>query len=238
MSLVGTFEIKSGRIAVSDPCYGGDKEFPAKKGKWLASVKMSDEGSWGMRVARLMAHHEDHPVGGCRDLGDSVGVDSGQMSISDAEICPALAHGLYDEVCQKTAPAGIVACGLGVASSSGYGDGGYALLIAKDGDLVVGAEVVFIPDKQTCPACGVSFTPSESDITLCDDCYAVEDSGYCEGCGNLTPNPEMRDGLCEDCFESWAEAHTCDICGCVVEDSSDLTDGQCEHCYAEHKISG
>jgi hypothetical protein len=152
------------------------------------------------------------------------------MSISDKEVCVALGNDLYDEVCQATLSGnyGIVASGHGVVSSSGFGDGGYALLIAKEGEVVVGAEVVFI-NKQTCPNCGSTFEPREADITYCDDCYAEEYSEYCSECGNLTPDDELRDGMCEDCYEEWHGKHVCRNCGGASEE--ELDDGLCSSCH-------
>ena len=236
MKRVGEFEIRSGRIAISDPCYGGDKEFPAENGTWIGLIEMSDEGSWGMRVKRLVAHHMGYGVESRRDYGDSVGVDSGQMSIVDAEICPALADNLYDVVCQVTCPAGIVAAGTGVASSTGYGDGGYALKLAKVAGKVVAAEVVFIPDPQKCSECGEEFVAQEEDIELCDTCYVDVHGSDCENCGDRFHEDDMRDGLCEDCYEEWLKTHECLTCGCVCE--NEVEDGECEHCRAEHKVSG
>lgn len=239
MQRIGTFQVTSGRIVVSDPCYeGGDKEFPAKNGTWVGLIDSHDFGReflGGVRVMKLVAYREGYENAERHDEGDSVGVDSGQMSISDGDKYRYLPGDAYNEVCQATSPAGIID-GFAVASSSGWGDGGYMLRIAKADGKVVGAEVVFIAEAQTCPNCARRFTPNEPDIVLCDDCYAEEDSEYCSECGNLTPNPEMRDGMCEECFQEWSEKHTCLTCGCVAED--EIEDGECEHCRAEHHISG
>jgi hypothetical protein len=234
---IGTFEVRSGRIEVSDPCYsGGDgHRIQALNGTWIGEIEMSDEGSWGNRVAKLRAHREGILTPPFSFIGVAA-VDSGQMSISDADKFHLLPGELYDTVCGKTSPAGIIE-DFAVASSSGYGDGGYDIGVAKDSEgRVVAVEVVFIPDDPECTNCGRTFTSSEDDVSLCDDCYAEENSEYCSECGNLTPDDEMRDDMCEDCFREWSEKNTCLTCGCVAE--GEVEDGECEHCRAEHHITG
>lgn len=133
MDRVGTFNVTSGNIEVSDPCYeGGDGHaYPAVNGKWIAEIEMQDAGAmWGRRVARLFAHHERCGTRPVNPAGMAC-VDSGQMSVSDGEQFRFLPRELYIDVCKASAPAGIVE-DFAVVSSAGLGDGGYEVLIAVD----------------------------------------------------------------------------------------------------------
>ena len=87
------FEITSGTIVASDPCY----EIPTwcqgiiekvKKGIWVAHVQKSDEGDWGTRNAELTITHENHQsvyFTGMDVLNFSGGVDSGQFGFFDKD---------------------------------------------------------------------------------------------------------------------------------------------------------
>src|SRR4051812_23015646 len=63
---VGSFEVKSGKLRVSDPCYPVEKSsssflggtVTAKNGKWLAAIDPSDEGDMGRRSRELIVLHE------------------------------------------------------------------------------------------------------------------------------------------------------------------------------------
>ena len=89
---LGSFEVTSGRLVVSDPCYDPNswcagKLDRAKVGNWNATAEHLDEGEWGIRVARLIAQHED--VDDLHELDRysttfKVGVDSGQAGFFDA----------------------------------------------------------------------------------------------------------------------------------------------------------
>lgn len=91
---VGSFEVKSGKVYVSDPCYTpgtwchGVLE-NVKNGKWTALVEQKDEGSeWGVRNVGLIAHHEMYDISKMKQevvelCSFVVGVDSGQAGIFD-----------------------------------------------------------------------------------------------------------------------------------------------------------
>ncbi|OJT57360.1 hypothetical protein [Bacillus licheniformis] len=88
---LGTFEIKSGSVIVSDPCYEVGAWCQAKidnveTGEWLAFVKQSDEGSWGIRNAELIIFHINkmNRESFKWSMEDAyIGVDSGQAGIYD-----------------------------------------------------------------------------------------------------------------------------------------------------------
>jgi len=160
---LGTFEVTSGKLVVSDPCYSrwtwcmGTLE-NVKNGTWTARILVSDEGELGKRVAELEVLHstvKDPPaLGFWENTGIEVGVDSGQAGFWDDAKFGGGGEGKYDDptsfygqACHKTlheGHAGIMDGG--VVSSSGFGDGGYACYILKDGDDIVGAKIVFITE--------------------------------------------------------------------------------------------
>lgn len=85
---VGTFEIISGDVIVSDPCYDFDVDqvlSNVKTGTWKAYVKISmrDEN----RCSELIAIHSDYELKDMRweQSNVGVGVDSGQAGIYDVE---------------------------------------------------------------------------------------------------------------------------------------------------------
>lgn len=86
------FEVVSGKLFVSDPCYDLDTwcayHIPnAKKGVWRMESERDDRHGLGMRNVEIVAHHVDHtPMSHEYRLGfDQIGVDSGQAGIFDAQ---------------------------------------------------------------------------------------------------------------------------------------------------------
>lgn len=172
MKSIGTFEVENGKVVVSDPCYergtwcAGTLD-NVLNGTWTARVKMSDEGEWGMRVARLVVMHESanqraYDITKWEQEGFQVGVDSGQAGIFDTKHFKrdADATGLermsddvirpedpwYSMCCDRTLcdeSAGVIP--FGAVSSSGYGDGGYPCFAKRDGKgRVIGIGIMFI----------------------------------------------------------------------------------------------
>ena len=155
---LGEFEVTSGVLRVSDPCYERDTWCagtiePAIEGYWTAQAVIFNEGSWGNRVGYLIVQHKDYNF----DLTDSgwslenidVGVDSGQAGVFDdryyrdddvvkhitrkhsESICED--DPWYSICCDRTLcdeQAGVIPHG--AVSSSGYGDGSYRCLTQKD----------------------------------------------------------------------------------------------------------
>lgn len=155
---VGNFEVTSGSIQATDPCYDPETwcagEFVALNGKWLAAMIMSDEGDWGHRVASLVIRHENHPdkKGLEVPVDFECGVDSGQFGFFDTQKFMEEQGGdyadkssFYGHVCELTAEyVGAIVRGYGVVSTSGYGDGSYECLIDLIDGVAVGARVIFI----------------------------------------------------------------------------------------------
>jgi len=95
------FEITSGKMVLSDPCY----KIPTwcqgvvdrvKNGTWVTEVNKTDQGGWGERVSYLVAFNEqalkENPAlketlvnGWGKQLPFNFGVDSGQFGFFDNE---------------------------------------------------------------------------------------------------------------------------------------------------------
>lgn len=172
---LGTFEIKSGSVIVSDHCYEVGAWCQAKidnveTGEWLAFVKQSDEGSWGIRNAELIIFHINkmNRESFKWSMEDAyIGVDSGQAGIYDInayrnndligdiqnKFCFDIekdGEKFYalncDLTCGTELYAGVIRNG--AVSSSGYGDGGYDLFTSKDDDgKIVAMKIVFIEEE-------------------------------------------------------------------------------------------
>ena len=158
---LGNFENRTGRMIVSDPCYAVGIWCAAilenvQIGTWYAELGISDEVLWGKRVSYIEA-------GTGKSSGDwtkhkvDIGVDSGQMSISDYH--DQMGTGDYEDnthwygkACNLTLggnKGGIInfmGYNIAAVSKTGYGDGSYDLYtqINKDGD-ISRIRVVFIP---------------------------------------------------------------------------------------------
>lgn len=172
---LGKFELNSGNVMVSDPCYevgswGQAQLNNTKKGEWIAKIKQFDEGEWGIRNGELIALHKSIDIS--NELNWKlekaiIGVDSGQAGIFDltvfrndevsmsstflsSEAQEEKGEKWYSHICDLTLEtnerAGITKGG--VVSSSGYGDGGYELFTIRDeNDSVVAIKIVFIGDE-------------------------------------------------------------------------------------------
>lgn len=138
---VGTFDVLSGEVVVSDPCYdltrnpdlGHTQE--ATNGTYHAVIE-KELGIYG-RVRRLYALREGFDEPDALTLREvaGVGVDSGQMSICDAMANHASDSAWYDMVCEITLDYEGNQSGVfegGCASSSGYGDGYYPVYECLD----------------------------------------------------------------------------------------------------------
>lgn len=157
-SELGTFQVTSEKLIVSDPCYDlgtwcAGTLTNVKNGTWKGFV---DRGKtdWGNRCWAVSAFHENFSskTTRCTELMSfEVGVDSGQAGIFDA----AEYHGgeddygdggWYDQVCNLTLDSKLSAGVLdgGVVSSSGFGDGGYQCHVARDNGQIVGVKITFI----------------------------------------------------------------------------------------------
>lgn len=174
-TLIKEFEIVSGKVRVTDPCYDtttwcSTELKKVKNGKWNASTLKSDEDDWGIRCAELQVWHSDYNkhdvVNLSMKLVDAdIGVDSGQAGIFDSKFFKdnKLAKKEYDKTgakpfmeddlwyslsCDQTLAEeqwGIVP--YGVVSTSGFGDGSYRAYVTEKEGEVVAIKIVFIPDN-------------------------------------------------------------------------------------------
>ena len=146
---LGTIELNE-KVVISDPCYNEDvwciAEFDkVKPGTYKCQALLVDEGDWGIRVAELTAAHIDNrkPI---NKLAALVGVDSGQMGIYDANYFQSTRDNedWYKNVCQITDDYAGHLGDKAVVSLSGYGDGTYEVLVAKEKGIITGFKVRFI----------------------------------------------------------------------------------------------
>jgi hypothetical protein len=170
--IIGRFNLASGRLFVTDPCYrrasgcSGLVE-NAAPGEWTGIVTVK-AGDGHLFNATLEARHESHPLkdeaptGAWEAAGFEVGVDSGQAGIFDEALYPPGDTGqwdgsgsFFDRACGATlgaydgsdfkrdCPAGAIT--EGVVSISGHGDGGYRCMIYRRPDGVCTAvRIIFI----------------------------------------------------------------------------------------------
>lgn len=165
---LGTFDVISGKLTVSDPCYKPGTWCMGEltnvlPGTWNASAVLFDAGEWGERVARLIIHHENHPHTKGLDVQEAsieVGVDSGQAGFFDSahyQDDTSVPEGdetygslWYSHCCNITlsrTQSGVMP--YGVVSSSGFGDGGYDCHYwATAAGHIVKAEIVFITQAE------------------------------------------------------------------------------------------
>ena len=132
------FQVKSGKLIITDPCY--DKEpgniVKATNGEWVASIKTKDFGDWGVRVVSLTAEVKYYIPNSIFLRSLDVGVDSGQAGIFDAAAYPEGSTGefrdlssFYGQACQLTNSDNDDRANylgeIGFVSSTGFGDGCY-----------------------------------------------------------------------------------------------------------------
>ena len=139
------------QVMISDPCYKKEADYNRCQlvvgtvpGQWAARVDLSDEGVWGVRVAALSAWSLDHAglVYPVLAVDGEVCVDSGQMSIVSLDAYEGSNKGFgdpgtfYGDACELTlaegAFGGLLKSGRGVVSSSGFGDGGYRVMMRRN----------------------------------------------------------------------------------------------------------
>lgn len=208
---MNSFEITSGKIVASDPCY----EIPTwcqgvienvKNGTWVAEVEMTDgSDGWGVRVASLTISNKNYGhVGGFMELMNfEGGVDSGQFGFFDFDFYrnDERAKDLekqnfgenYDEKSGDTwyrAASHITLSenqwGVmpnGAVSSSGIGDGSYSVYGEKDADgCYVGFKVIYMEENDD----------EDEDNWLFND-YDEDDGDVCGVC-----NEDKDECICDD----------------------------------------
>ena len=166
---LGTFDVISSELVVSDPGYkpgswGTGRLENVHPGCWNAGISMANLGD---RIAILSIWHENAPEKdelNRRKADFVVGVDSGQTGFFDAAHCrdssvidtaPARTWSdsesvWYDRCCEITLSsmqAGILP--FGTVSASGFGDGCYSCSYYTDSvGEILRAEIVFITEDE------------------------------------------------------------------------------------------
>ncbi len=156
----------TGKLRIGDPCYGREDPglvaiIDVKPGTYVASVHVVDFGELGKRITQLRVVHSAHVSTDLRSESILVvGVDSGQMSISDYSAFPVdedpekhrdefYRDAFYDQLCAITLGSeGWGGFPGGVVSRSGFGDGAYHACALLDGGVTVGAFVQFIQPEE------------------------------------------------------------------------------------------
>lgn len=157
--VVGTFEVTGNRVACCDPCYTDPYDLGcvvrARPGRWVVTAYVGDGGdSWGDRVWRLHARHEDATDTGSFEFVAECPVDGGVFGVFDAR-----RYGEGDRNAELRAimfPGGPAAkdapdfaqVSNGVVVGSGYGDGGYNVYATVDAEQQAVAVVVVFIDAQ------------------------------------------------------------------------------------------
>ena len=173
---IGTFQIESGVLVVSDPCYelgtwcqGVVRH--AKNGTWEAEINSKDCGEWGERTEELFCRCCGVDAVRHAKASFEVGVDSGQAGVFDeahyrndeeaegykdfkfeyktSPLCPD--EPWYSLCCDRTLGleegAGVIP--FGAVSTSGYGDGCYKAELGYDADdNVVSVRITFLGDEE------------------------------------------------------------------------------------------
>lgn len=140
---LGTINIESGKVQISDPCYNPDEwcshTKEVKKGEYICKVLKKSDG-WGDRNGEIIINHVSTPKKKATDLICCPTVDSGQCGFFDAEYYDKYHKKAFideDEEDKKwyrrimdiTLNDGNDNCGtidgVGVLSESGWGDGMY-----------------------------------------------------------------------------------------------------------------
>lgn len=169
MSNIGSFEVTSGKLVISDPCYTLDTWCMAvvsnvRNGTYL--IKHDEKDG---RISELRAVHAEHRLPMWKEISGDIGVDSGQCGIFDADhyrkdtdypMESQFEKDGYDDTgdgehwyshcCDVTlGDDGVGAIIGGAVASSGYGDGVYEAYATynKEGE-VVGIKIIFITEEE------------------------------------------------------------------------------------------
>lgn len=160
---LGTFEVKSGKIHISDPCYEYDENDKncvmtlkdVLNGRYFA--KISIEGKYN-DVESLTIHHEKYPEFEPNFLMGTIGVDSGQAGIFDLKYYAENQCGefgdlksFYGLACSLTLSEeqGGIMENAGVVSTSGCGDGEYEVYVRENEiGKIVSVSIIFIEQDE------------------------------------------------------------------------------------------
>ena len=147
------FTVDTDKLYVTDPCYREPTiVFTAKKGKWLGWTEVVAV-ICGERAATLTAMHIATEISDIRELGKidnlegSVGVDAGMVTICSAMEEWGGDSPIYNGFCRVASNEGGIIDGVGIVSSSGFGDGSYSVYALRDNeDKVFAVKIEFITE--------------------------------------------------------------------------------------------
>jgi len=216
------FEIVSGKMIVTDPCYEPEGSYvlflDVKKGMWTARTS-EEEGRISEIECQCIGQY-----GGVWDLrSEDIGVDSGQAGFFDLQFYNKDEHiiGLeksyiydgsplvdvngtwhsdthwYNFCCDRTlGPDGWGVVPYGAVGSSGWGDGCYKCYTKANSDKeIIAVKIVFIEEQE-------------------------EEEYSCWECGRIL---DYEGQECERC------SHHCELCGCDIDESQTI----CADCDEE-----
>jgi hypothetical protein len=156
MENIGEFQMESGKMIVTDPCYEKGTWCQGvldnvKNGKWEAFIETSGYiKNWGNRVSSLFVVSDGYKIKSDWEKQEfEVGVDSGQAGCFDEKYFPqkwfndpavsilSVYDNFYNKCCDITCSSKQAGCiSFGAVSSSGYGDGVYTCCVEKeDGEI-------------------------------------------------------------------------------------------------------
>ena len=156
---LGTFEITSGQVVITDPCYTdvAEKMVPALNGTWKAAAYVDENR---VTTSLIVAHEKyfSRYPGYCGELDFSCPVDSGQAGVFDAELYNRHKGGEYSDlntfygrVCAATRYVGgtveMKGVTFGVATNSGFGDGSYPIYGQFVDGKLVSAYIEYVSDE-------------------------------------------------------------------------------------------
>ena len=167
------FEIKSGEVIISDPCYRkgalGTLELNVKKGIWIGEIYISKEMERkevrNGHISSIVVYHKNSGTtfrGFCWDLYGHINVDSGQAGIFDNNIYPDDDVGEYQDIenykyedmktfyakaCYLTNNNGYgIIDKRGIVATSGYGDGRYEVFTIEADNKIIAIKIIFLWD--------------------------------------------------------------------------------------------
>lgn len=142
------------KVDITDPCYDKDvwcrMTVNCKPGEYTGYAIISDEGEWGKRVASIGIYKDNKVVDlDSMELIGDIGVDAGlagffnnKPDFPDDEWTNFLIEsGVWDSNGEHDYDTKYYACGYGLFSESGYGDGSYDVYATPERD---GFVIVFI----------------------------------------------------------------------------------------------
>lgn len=153
---LGSFQLVSGVVQVTDPCYSPNTGLVVKNvkvGSWKAEIGADDSVNTSLTI-----HHEDYEVNydsffkplSLFDNESTIGVDSGQAGFFDDMFYKGGSdETFYDRMCDLTLNG--VCAGVsenGAVSSSGHGDGGYSVEGVVINGQYVALRIIFVEENE------------------------------------------------------------------------------------------